>query len=57
MKCQKNDLKNTGRNFERLYKRLIINNIVKPLMNVRLTILGLGLLCDEGGEACPKKWN
>jgi len=23
-------------------------------MNVCLTILGSGLLCDEGGEACPK---
>ena len=31
MKCQKNDLKNTGRNFESVYKRLIIDNIVKNI--------------------------
>lgn len=36
MKCQKNYLKNTGRNFECLYKRLIINNIVKNI-NERLS--------------------
>ena len=29
--------------------------LLKTLINVRLTILGLGLPCDEGGEACPKK--
>ena len=51
---QENYLKNTGRNFERWYKRLIINNIVKNI-NERLS--------DYSGvkptmwRGCPKKWN